>query len=169
MSNFTRDCEELVHNDLLAMGESVCFICDELLDRGNIDIEECCDKPNIEAKGIILCTNCGCVRSSCFDSEFIDFYKNVYKIKRKSISYRKYHIENVLNGLQLNKGLVLTYNQRNRVYKVFDVIGTILNDVNKNRKRLINIKFILRKILIMMEVPCDQIFISKSKRTIKYY
>ena len=169
MCDIIRDCEDLLHNDLIAMGESVCFLCDNLLDAGNINIEDCCSEPNIEADGIIVCTNCGCVRSSCYDSEFIDFYKNVYKIERKSIYYRKYHIENTLNILKLRIGLELTYHQRNRVYKVFDLIGTFLNNVNDNRKRLISIKFILRKILIMMKVPCDQIFISKSKQTIQYY
>ena len=162
-------CEELIHRELLDIGESICFLCDELLDEGNTVIEQCCDTPNIEAIGVIVCLNCGCVMSSCYDSKFIDFYQNIYKIKRKSIYYRKYHIENTLNSLQLDKGLVLTHNQRNRIYKVFNLIGTILNNVNRNRRRMISVKFIICKILNMMEIPCNQIPITRSKRTLKYY
>ena len=162
-------CEELIHRELLDIGESICFLCDELLDKGDTVIEQCCDKPNIEANETIVCLNCGCVLSSCYYAEFIDFYQNIYKIKRKSIYYRKYHVENTLNSLQLDKGLVLTHNQRNRIYKVFDVIGTIVNNVNRDRKRMISVNFIIRKILKMMKISYDQIPVSRSKRTLAFY
>ena len=33
---------------------------------------------------------------------FIDFYENMYKMKRKSVYHRKYHIENVINEYTKN-------------------------------------------------------------------
>ena len=85
-------------------------------------------------------------------SDYIDFYENLYKIRRKSIYIRKYHIENSLNNLLLDQGVELTYNQRDRIYKIFEQIGYILPQINENRRRIISIKYILKKILDMMNL-----------------
>ena len=162
-------CDEYLHDELITIGESICFLCNGLLDKGNADIEQCCDTPNIEVFDCIMCTNCGVIRSYCFDTEFVDFYQNIYRIRRKSIYCRKYHIENTFNDLQIDHGLILSCSQRDRIQKAFAVIGTILDTININRRRMISTRYIILKMLEMMNLSFDKIPITKSKRTLKYY
>ena len=164
-------CDEKVHNTLKdEMNEYECPFCDELLIKGNKKADPCCNEQNIETfNDLNVCISCGKVQSYNYYTEFVNFYDNIYKINRQSIYFRKYHFQNTLNSLQFDKGLELTHNQRGRIYKVFDAIGAVLNNVNGNRKRMISTKFIIWKILKMMKIPCDQINISRSKRTLQYY
>ena len=62
----------------------------------------------------------------------------------------------------------MLYHQKCKIDRVFVEIGEILPKVNGNRKRMININFILRKVLSMMNLPFD-IPISKSKKTLASY
>ena len=57
----------------------------------------------------------------------------------------------------------------NKIRRIFDVIGTILPQVNKERKRMINLKFIIKKVLEMLGLPHDKIKISRSKKTLTTY
>ena len=162
-------CDTTIHTELMNIDQSICLFCDQLLIKDNEETIQCCIEQNIEnVNSFNICINCGLVHSYNFDSEYIDFYDNMYKIHRKSIYQRKYHIENILNDLLIDQKVELSHNQRARVYKVFYEIGEILHKVNGNRKRMISTKFIMRKILDMMGLPCDEIPISRSKRTLIY-
>ena len=46
--------------------------------------------------------------------------------------------------------ITFSVEQINKIYRVFVEIGRILPQVNGNRKRMISINFILRKVLGMM-------------------
>ena len=151
-------CDSNIHDELKNIKESICPFCEQLLVEGDKAVDLCCNNQDIEhINGINVCLNCGLVH--CYDNvnEYIDFYDNIYKIHRKSVYHRKYHIENILNDLLVDKRVELNYNQRDRIYKVFVEIGTILNVVNGVRKRMISTKFIMRKILEMMRLPYDKI------------
>ena len=93
----------------------------------------------------------------------------MHRIHRKSVYHRKYHIENVLNSLCYENRVELTYHQRNRIYKVFDEIGTILPLVNGSRKRMMSVNFIIVKILKMMKLSHSYVKVTKSKRTLSSY
>ena len=163
-------CDPGIHDELIILEESTCPYCDQLLIEGDKATDSCCDEQCIEnLNGIQTCLHCGLTHGCVYDIGYHDFYDNMYKIHRKSVYQRKYHIENVLNDLLVDQKIELSHNQRDRIYKVFDVIGTILNNVNGNRKRMISTKFIMRKILEMMRLPYNQIPISRSKRTLVYY
>ena len=41
--------------------------------------------------------------------------------------------------------------------------------MNENRKRMISVSFIMRRIFKMMGLPCDNIPVSKSKKTLAFY
>ena len=162
-------CDTKIHDDLITINESECPYCDELLVKGNIITNFCCENPEIrDIDGIQVCTDCGLVHSCLSKSDYIDFFENVYRIRRKSIYIRKYHIENIMNDLLLNQGVELTYDQRARIYKVFEHIGHILPQINGNRKRIISIRYILHNILEMMNLSYN-IDITKSKRTLAFY
>ena len=164
-------CDTNIHNDLINMEESMCPYCDQLLiTESNNEAIPCCeDQYIVNNDNVNICLKCGSVHGYDDISEFIDFYDNIYKIRRKSVYHRKYHIENILNDLLVDQRVELTHNQRDRIYKVFDEIGTIIHLVNGNRKRMISTKFIMRKILDMMELSCNDMPISKSKRTLAFY
>ena len=161
-------CDSEMHDELRNIEESTCPFCDQLLIEGDKEAIPCCSKQYIENNdGIYVCLNCGSVHSYDYANEFVNFYENMHKIRRKSVYHRKYHIENVLNSICYK--VELTHNQRDLIYKVFDEIGTIIHLVNKNRKRMISTKFIMRKILEMMGLKCDNIPVSRSRRTIAFY
>ena len=53
---------------------------------------------NITVNGFkIACTNCGYVHGFKSANEFVDFYENRHRIRKKSVYHRKYHILNAMN------------------------------------------------------------------------
>ena len=81
---------------------------------------------------------------------------------------RKYYIQNVLSDISLKNKLPITRYIINRVCKTFDLINTALHKVNKDRKIIISIKFIIHKLFKMWNLP-HVILITKSKKTLHNY
>ena len=163
-------CNSQIHDELKNIEESTCPFCDQLLVEGDKVVESCCGEQDIENNnGINVCLNCASVHGYDYDSEYIDFYKNMHRIRRRSVYNRKYHIENVLNSICYMNKVELTHNQRYRIYKVFDEIGTILHLVNGARRRMISTKFIIRQIFMLLGLPFEFIMVSKSRRTLEFY
>ena len=163
-------CNYQIHDELKNIEESICPFCDQLLVEGDKVTGSCCSKQDIENKtGINVCLNCGSVHGYDNVNEYIDFYENMYRIHQKSVYHRKYHIENVLNRICYRNRVELTHDQRDRIYKVFVEIGTILPLVNRTRKRMISVNFIMRRIFKMMGITYNKIPISKSKKTLAFY
>ena len=50
----------------------------------------------------MTCQNCSTVDHFIYKNDYIDFYDNMYKIRKKSIYIRKYPIINVLNEINLS-------------------------------------------------------------------
>ena len=164
-------CEADIHDQFIKLEEAVCPFCDELLIEGVKNAADtCCDDQNIEnVNSFNTCLNCGSVHGyTTFENEYVDFHANIFKIYKKSVYNRFYYIENVLNRMCLNNQVELTNKQRAVIYKIFDLIDTVIPKVNENRKRLISINYIIKMLFIMMELPYD-IQISKSRKTVKYY
>ena len=120
---------------------------------------KCCDSQNLmkDAKAKI-CTGCGSVHHIDYVNNYVDFYENTHKIKRKSVYHRKYHIENVINKFNIQ----ITRNQKD---KVFIQIDKILPLINNGRKRMISINYVLKQLFEMLKLSHDTIKITKSKRT----
>ena len=87
---------------------------------------------------------------------------------RKSVYHRKYHIRNIVNNMSIT-GNKISVQNRLKIFKVFKEIEKILPQVNGNRKRMINTNFILKELFKMMKLPCDDITVTKSKRTLAFY
>ena len=163
-------CDSNIHDELINLEQSTCPFCDQLLIEGDKATDSCCIEQNMGNKnGMNVCLSCGSVHSCHYANEYIDFYDNMYKIHRKSVYHRKYHIENVLNSICYMNKVELTHNERDRIYRVFVEIGEIIHLVNGNRKRMISTKFIMRKILEMMGLPYDNIQSTKSRKTSAFY
>ena len=162
-------CNNDIRDELISINQDICPFCSELLVQGDNESEKCCLDPKIEdIEGIFTCINCGSVNSIVFKSDYFDFYENMYKIVRKSIYIRKYHIENLLNNLLVNQGVEITHKERTQIYKIFELIGFVTNQINENRKRIISVKYLLKRIFDMMDIKYN-IPITKSIRTLTFY
>ena len=166
-------CNTQIHDELKSMGEPTCPFCDQLLTElteAEKVIESCCCEQDMEnVNGMNVCINCGSVHGYDYVPEHVDFYENMYKIRRKSVYHRKYHIENVLNSILCETDIQLTYNQREKIYKIFAKIDRVLHEINDGRKRIISIKFILKQLPKMLGLPYKYINVTKSKKTVRYY
>ena len=133
------DCNTEIHDELKNMEESVCAFCDLQLVEVDKVFEPCCSEQNMETiNGMNTCVNCGSVYGYDYVREFVDFYANMYMIRRKSVYYRKYHIENVLNTILCENNIQLIYNQREKIYEIFAKIDSVLHEINYGRKRIIS-------------------------------
>ena len=158
------NCNIDLHESFIESGDIVCPFCDFQLtyvEKKSLRYD-CCNNPNIiNNNGMLVCQSCGVVQGYNFVEEYIDFYKNRHKMKRKSVYHRKYHINNAILDIEQKYNIEISYHQKYKIDRVFTEIGNIINEVNGNRKRMISINFILRKVLSMMDLPFDDIPISK--------
>ena len=163
-------CNNQIHDELKNMGESICPFCEQLTEEVNKVVESCCSKQDMETvNGMNTCVNCGLVDGYVFVPDYIDFYDNMYKIRLKSVYNRKYHIENVMNSISFENNIKLTNHERNKIYKMFNEINSVLHEVNNGRKRMISIRYIIKQLFKMLELPYKDIHITKSKSTLKKY
>ena len=169
------DCEIGIHEAFIELKQTICPFCKQPLeDEMKCDIIEeyylCCDCREIVINnGYIVCKNCGIVQGYKKAKEFINFYENLYRIRRKSIYHRKYHLNNILMEMSLKQNIKFSIEQRNKILRIFYEIGVILDQIKGVRKRMISLSFILVQVLRMMDLPFNKIQISKSKRTLNSY
>ena len=151
------------------MGESYCCFCNQQLMEFDVKKDyQCCDKKEIiNDNGELVCKKCGVVSGYEYVKEFVDFHENKYKLRRKSVYHRKYHIENVINKANINIPRV----KIDKICRVFDEIEQIVPSIDNSRKRMISINFIIRLLLMLYipDVPYKDIIITKSMKTLKYY
>ena len=162
-------CNSQIHDELKNMGEGSCIFCNELLYAGDNFVDHCCDKQDIlEDAYSTVCQNCG-TQSYKYTSNYIDFYENMHRIWRRSTYHRKYHIENTLNSICYENRITLTYKQRDKIYKTFEIIESVIHLVNNKRKRMISTKFVIKQVFMLLGLPFDFIKVSKSKKTLQFY
>ena len=163
-------CNSQIHNELKILKEPICPFCENILIEGDKMVELCCSKQNMVNKnGMNVCLNCGLVHGCEYVIGYLDFYENMYKIHKKSIYKRKYHIENTLNSICYENKITLTYKQRDKIYKTFEIIGSVIPLVNKLRRRIISTKYILRHLFKLLDLPFECIKITKSRKTLEFY
>ena len=117
----------------------------------------------INNKGKNVCRNCGTVNSYGIASEYVDLHENKYKIVKKSVYQRKYHLENVINDICSKYKLQISVCDLTKIYKIFKEIEKILPQINGNRKRMIKINFILKQVFEMLNIPHENMPVTKSK------
>ena len=169
------DCEIGIHEAFIELKQNICPFCKQLLEdekKCDIIIEEyylCCDCQDIiNDNGMIVCRSCGIVQGYKTAREYVDFYENRYRMRRKSVYHRKYHLNNILMDISTKHNITFSVEQKNKIMKIFSEIDKILPQINGERKRMISLNFILRQVSRMMNVP-DEIPISKCVKTISFY
>ena len=104
-------CNKEVHELLIQEDYVTCIFCNEQIqDPGKPERDFCWDSIRLIKDNFVVCKNCGQVHDYLMADEYIDFYENRYRIKRKSIYYRKYHIINTLNDIaqKIISNLIIT-------------------------------------------------------------
>ena len=159
-----------IHQELVDLEEVTCPFCNEVIGEHTIIKETCCSEQIVENHGNMnVCIKCGSVQGYKYVNEYIDFYENKHKIRRKSVYQRKYHIEKIINNLCQNNGIQISHKDRDKIFKIFKEIGSVIHLVNNDRKRMINLNFIFKQIFLMLDLPNDKIKITKSKKTLQKY
>jgi len=165
------NCNKELHDELKESEEISCPFCDKILDSDNKPKNDlCCDNQYIiDDGGMSVCQSCGVVQGYEYVKEYVDFYKSRHRIRRKSVYHREYHINNILLNIKQKYNIIISSCQKHKIDAVYLEIGKIIDQVNGNRKRMISINFIMRKIFKMMGIPYKNIPISKSKKTLAFY
>ena len=65
--------------------------------------------------GYLVCKNCGQVHDEYFAFEYVDFYENRHKIRKKSEYHRKYHVMNAMNDIAQNNNIQIGYYNRENI------------------------------------------------------
>ena len=98
------NCNIELHESFIECGDIFCPFCDKKLEDSDEKPQDrlaksdlCCDCQDIiNNSGMVVCRSCGSVHRYETSTEYIDFYENKHKMKRKSVYHRKYHINNIL-------------------------------------------------------------------------
>ena len=113
-----------------------------------------CQKTDFDlVSGFVFCVNCGKQNGRYFDS-FDKKDQDRLLFRKKSIYQRKYHFEKKVK--QISKRLKLTEDEKYNLYsKLMEIDNRIMEKLNEqfNRKRSINIVFLIKKILEEMRNP----------------
>ena len=165
------NCNTDIHDEMINCGEISCPFCDKNLDSNEKPKNDlCCDNQDIiNDNGMLVCQICGVVQGYDYVKEYVNFYENIHKFVRKSVYHREYHINSILLNIEEKYNIKISNCQKHKIDTVFVEIGKVLNEVNGIRKRMISVNFIMRKIFKMMGIPCKNIPISKSKKTLAFY
>ena len=168
------NCDMELHEGLIELGDVVCPFCKRTLedldekprDR-SVKYDLCCDCQDIiNNDRMIVCRSCGIVQGYKTAREYVNFYENRHRMKRKSVYHRKYHLNNILMDIGIKHNITFSYEKKNKIMRIFSEIGDILPQINGERKRMISLNFILRQVLRMMDMPFNKIQISESKKTL---
>ena len=64
-------------------------------------------------------------------------YENIHRIRKKSIYHRKCHILNVINDIAQKNNIEIGYYNREKILRIFALIGRVLPEVDTDRKRMV--------------------------------
>ena len=149
-----------------------CFFCNYHKETSNktSNMPQCCENQNIrDISGQLTCVNCGQVVGEDFKTEYINFHANLFKIYKKTVYNRKYHLSHTLDQIILKNKVEISCSTNFKIHKIFVEINKILPQINGKRKRIISLKYLLHRILQFMKIDSSQIELTKSKKTMKLY
>lgn len=71
----------------------------------------------VNNKGMKVCKSCGIVGGHVYGNGYIDFYEDMYKLKRKPIYNRKYYIENLI--VKICKNNSIGVHNKNKIMAIY--------------------------------------------------
>ena len=66
----------------------------------------------------------------------------IERIRKKSVYHRKYHILNIIDDITRNNKIQISYNDREKILRIFALIDQVSPQVDHYRKRMVSIKLI---------------------------
>ena len=90
-------------------------------------------------------------------------------IEYGKIYLRKYHILNVIDNITRKNKMQISYNDREKLLRIFTLIDQGSSRVDCDRKSLVSIKYILKQLFDILGIKYKFIPLSKSKNTLNYY
>ena len=163
-------CNKKVHELLIQGGQVNCVFCNkQIQDPGKPRRYFCCDSMRLIKDNLLVWENCGQVHDYLTADEYIDFYENRYRIKRKSVYHRKYHIINVMNDIAQTNGIQIGYYNRENILRIFKLIDNDTHQPGVRRRRLISVNFIIKQLFDILGVEYKIIPLTRSKNTLRYY
>ena len=135
---------------------------------------KCCNCQNTDSFSIVsgykVCDECATTNGHVLGFYDVKDYERLY-YRKKSIYQRKYHYEKKVN--EVCRRIKLTDEQRYEVYnKLMDIDNYVMNILNKQycRKRMINILYLIKKILEEMGWEKSKlVYLKISPQTLKIY
>ena len=89
------NCNKELHDELKESEEISCPFCDKILDSDEKPKDRlvkkglCCDNQYIiNDDEMLACLSCGVVQGYNYVKEYVDFYENIHRFKRKSVYHR---------------------------------------------------------------------------------
>ena len=149
-----------------------CFFCNTNKETSNdtSSMPECCENHNIrEISGQLTCVQCGQVVGEDYQTEYIHFYSNLFKIYKKPVYSRKYHLSQTLDKIITKNTVEISCSTNFKIHKIFVEINKILPQINGKRKKIISLKYLLHRILQLMKIDSSKIELTKSKKTMRLY
>ena len=70
----------------------------------------------------------------------------MYRIRKKSIYHRKYRIFNVINDITRKNKIQISYNDREKILRIFALIDQVSPQDDNDRKRMVSIKHIFEQL-----------------------
>ena len=134
-------CNKEIH-ELLIQEDNVvnCVFCKkQIQDPGKPKRYFFCHSMRLIKDGFIVCKNYGQVHDEYYAPEYVDFHENRYRIRKKSIYHRKYHIINVMNDIAQKNSIQMGYYNRENILGIFQLLDGVSPEVG--RKRLISVSF----------------------------
>ena len=164
-------CNKEVHELLIQEGLVNCVFCNkQIQDPGKPERYFCCKNMKLIKDKLLVCKNCGQVHDYLTADEYVDFYENRHKMKRKSLYLRKYHILNVINDIAHNDNIQVGYYNREKILRIFRLIEQVTPEVNNfHRKKLVSVNFIIKKLFDILGVEYKIIPLTRPKNTLRYY
>ena len=161
---------EEIHRKLIQEEDAVncIFCCKQIQDLGKPKRYFCCSNMKLVKDGYLVCKNCGQVHDYLRADEFVDFYENRHRIRKKSVDHRKY-ILNVMNDIAQKNNIQIGYCNRERILRIFAFIDHVAKRIDTDRKRMVCIKFILKQLFDILGIEHKFIPLTQSKNTLIYY
>ena len=109
-------CSEEIHQILIPEENAIncIFFCKQFQDPGKPGRYFCCSNMKLVKEGYLVCVNCGQVHDYLTADEYVDFYENRHKIRKRSVYHRKYHIINVMNDIAQQNNIQIGYHNREK-------------------------------------------------------
>ena len=98
------------------------FCCKQIQDPGKPERYFCCSNMKLVRDGYLVCKNCGQVHDNLTADEYVDFYENRHRIRKKSVYHRKYHIMNVMNDITQKNNSQIGYYKGENILRIFKLI-----------------------------------------------